>query len=68
MAKKKPLYIYTTVLLVPIIFNFYEGVHMQKKAIVMVLSLITLVLAACNNEDKIQSEETVTPDVENSNK
>lgn len=29
---------------------------MQKKAIVMVLSLITLVLAACNNEDKIQSE------------
>lgn len=29
---------------------------MQKKAIVMVLLLITLVLAACNNEEKTQSE------------
>lgn len=32
------------------------GLHMQKKTIVLVLLLITLILAACNNEDKTQSE------------
>ena len=32
---------------------------MQKKTIVMVLLLITLILAACNNEDKTQSEENM---------